>query len=248
MSISKVGNDEAVIDLNGFVGTLRVMTKKHANPTRRTMWDFLNKGSNTSAMTTPCVNALPLLASTTTTTNENDEDLLTYDNGNMADMLQMEDTSSRIVEDTPSPTKKGYNDDEMKSDDDEKKMMTTGAKNKKKTKGQQKLSFFDSKGKKNTNKQQGSNKKVCLRLANGSCILIMSIKGNLIIIFSHSQNTPFMQMEKVSIPHNNNKRLVESEIDVADVKKSRVNNDSTDEEKVLPSMSDNVVSACNEFH
>jgi hypothetical protein len=129
------------------------------------MWDFLNKGSNTSAMTTPSVNALSLPA--TTTTNENDEDLLTYDNGNMADMLQMEDTSSRIVEDTPSPTikkKKGDNDDEMKSDDDEKMMMTTGAK-KKKTKGQQKLSFFDSKGKKTkTNKQQGSNKKVCLSL------------------------------------------------------------------------------------
>ena len=165
MSISKVGNDEAVIDLNGFVGTLRVVTKKHANSTH-SMWDFLNKGSNTSAMTTPSVNALSLPA--TTTTNENDEDLLTYDNGNMADMLQMEDTSSRIVEDTPSPTikkKKGDNDDEMKSDDDE-KMMTTGAKKKKKkTKGQQKLSFFDSKGKKTkTNKQQGSNKKVCLSL------------------------------------------------------------------------------------
>jgi hypothetical protein len=54
-----------------------------------------------------------------------------------------------------------------------------------------------------------------------------------------------MQMEKVSIPHNN-KRLVESEIHVAEVKKSRVNNDSTDEEKVLPSTSDNV-SACNDF-
>jgi hypothetical protein len=166
MSISKVGNDEAVIDFNGFVGTLHVVTKKHAN-SARSMWDFLNKGSNTSAMTTPSVNALSLPASTTTTTNENDEDLLTYDNGNMADMLQMEDTSSRIVEDTPSPTikkKKGDNDDEMKSDDDEKMMMTTGAKKKKKTKGQQKLSFFDSKGKKNTNKQQGSNKKVCLSL------------------------------------------------------------------------------------
>ena len=55
-----------------------------------------------------------------------------------------------------------------------------------------------------------------------------------------------MQMEKVSIPHSN-KRLVESEIHVADVKKSRVNNDSTDEENVLPSTSDNVVSASNDL-
>ena len=197
MTISKVGNDEAVIDLNGFVGSLRVVTKKHANSTSKTMWDFLNKGTTApSAMTTPSdVNALPLLATTTTTSNGNVEDLLTYDNGNMADMLQMEDTSSRIVEDTPSPTKKG-NDDEM--------MTTTGVKKEKKTKGQQKLCFFDRKGKKNSNKQQGST--------------------------------------------NNNKRLGESKIDVADKKKLRVNNVSTDEDVVLPSTSDNDVSAAsNDF-
>lgn len=196
MTISKVGNDEAVIDLNGFVGTLRIVTKKHANSTGKTMWDFLNKGTTTapSAMTT-FGNALPLLA-TTATANENDEDLFTYDNGNMAnDVLLMEDTSSRIVEDTPSPTKttKKGDDEEMKTGEDE--MMTTSAK--KKTKGQQKLSFFDSKGKKNTNKLQGSSKKVCLSLY---CILfIMFIRqsGTLLSFPSYSQNTQFVYYHSI---------------------------------------------------
>lgn len=121
MSVAKICRGEVSIDLNGFVGTLRVKIHDDANV------DVAVTDIIAPPTTTEC------RISNDDGDDETPAELPSHDG--MA--AEMEDTSSRIVEDTPSPNKKGVTEEEVIEETKTKQR-----------KGQQKLNFFGNSGNK----------------------------------------------------------------------------------------------------